>query len=113
MSVIIDESNIIKMTRGDTLKATLSIKDKNGNPYTPNKNDRIRFAVKEHYDDANVLIYKDIPYNTLVLTVNPEDTKQLKQNNHKYVYDIQITQADGTVDTIIPTRYLIITNEVE
>ena len=110
MSVKISNKNII-MTRGDTLKLKINISDSLGNPYTPVDGDRIRFAVKQSYSDATPLIVKEIPIDTLLLHLEPSDTKTIKQPS-KLVYDIQITMSDGTVDTFL-SGILRITEEVD
>lgn len=109
--VTIKKTSII-LTRGDTLKAQISITDKDGNPYTPEPGDHIRFAMKKHYEDpdSEVLIVKDISIDTMILQLNPEDTKDLAFGN--YVYDIQITTAAGDVDTFIAKASLSLTEEV-
>ena len=68
-------------------------------PYTPTDGDRVRFALKQSYSSSKVLIHKDIPNDTLVLHLAPSDTKKLAFGN--YVYDIEITFANGDVDTFI------------
>lgn len=107
----IKKTSII-LTRGDTLKAQISITDKDGNPYTPEVGDTIRFAMKKHYEDPDtaVLIVKDIPISTMLLQLDPEDTKDLDFGN--YVYDIQITTVAGEVDTFIAKASLTLTEEV-
>lgn len=102
----------IKMTRGDTLRVTLTLKDEEGNVYTPIEGDRIRFAMKRFYDDSEVLINKPIPNDTLELVLNPEDTKNLPQPS-SYVYDMEITYANGDVDTFIDKAKLQLTEEVD
>ena len=101
--------NRITLTRGDTLIAAISM-TKDGESYTPVDGDVVRFAMKEKYSDAEVLITKTIPNDTLVLRLEPADTKPLAFGS--YVYDIQITFADGTVDTFI-TGTLTLTEEVD
>ena len=98
MSATVNGTTIV-LTRGDTLKSTIVIYDKNGEQYTPVDGDAIRFAAKEKYTDYEPVILIDIPYDTCLLHVKPEDTKELDFG--KYVYDIQITMNDGTVDTFI------------
>ena len=68
-------------------------------PYTPVNGDRVRFALKQNYSSSKVLIHKSIPIDTLVLHLVPSDTKKLAFGN--YVYDIEITFANGDVDTFI------------
>lgn len=102
----------ITLTRGDTFKAQISITDKDGNPYEIQEGDSVRFAMKKGYldSDADVLLVINIPTDTLILTINPEDTKELPFGN--YVYDIQLTTAAGEVDTFITKATLTLTEEV-
>ena len=106
------EGTTIIMTRGDTLKTNVSIYDKEGNIYVPIEGETVRFALKKDYSDSYPLIIKDIPIDTLELKLEPKDTKRLSQPG-EYVYDIQITLSDGTVDTFIPNAKLIIVEEVD
>ena len=99
----------ITLTRGDTFVALISITKQDGTPYVPNDGDKVRFAMKAKYEDPEPLVVKDIPIDTLTLTLLPEDTKDLSFG--KYVYDIQLTKADGTVDTFITKATIKITEE--
>ena len=101
----------IKMTRGDTLRIILELQDENADKYIPVEGDRIRFAMKRNYNDATPIVIKDIPNDTLELVLNPEDTKNLMQPS-SYVYDIEITYANGDVDTFIDKAKLMLTEEV-
>ncbi len=101
----------IAMTRGDTLRVVLELKDENDNTYVPQSDDRIRFAMKKFYDDETPLVIKEIPNDTLELVLEPEDTKHLPQPS-SYVYDIQIIYANGDIDTFIDRAKLKLTEEV-
>lgn len=101
----------IELTRGDTFKRTLALTDAEGNPFIPSNNDVIRFALKKKVKDETVLINKIIPNDTLLLKIDPEDTKELPFGD--YVYDIQITYPNGDVDTFITVSKFKITEEVE
>jgi hypothetical protein len=101
----------IKLTRGDTMRIKLDLHMQNGDEYIPSERDEIRFAVKKSYYDAEPLLLIPIPNDSLILTINPEDTKPLDFGT--YVYDIQITFADGSVDTFIDRAKFIVTEEVE
>lgn len=104
----------ITLTKGDTLLVKVSIKDKDTNEdYIPSDGDEVRFALKSNYDDEQVLIYKEIPLDTLELLIPAEETKQLEVRTSPYVYDIQLTTATGYVDTFIDKGSLYITEEVE
>lgn len=96
--------NEIELIRGDTLYAQVEI-FQNGRPYIPKEGDEIRFAMKRRYNDPDdrVLIVKNIPTDTLLLKIAPEDTKELKFKR-TYLWDIQLTTASGDVDTFITGR---------
>ena len=103
--------NTIFLTRGDTFKAHLTINYPDGSVYTPKEGDSIRFALKENIEDEECLILRDIPIDTMLLVLYPEDTKELEFGN--YVYDIQLTKANGDVDTFITASKFKLTAEVE
>ena len=103
--------NTIYLTRGDTFKAHLSINYPDGSVYTPKEGDSIRFALKENIEDEECLIWRDIPIDTMLLVLYPGDTKELEFGT--YVYDIQLTKANGDVDTFITASKLKLTAEVE
>lgn len=105
------KKNTIFLTRGDTFKAHLTINNPDGTEYTPQEGDTIRFALKENIEDQECLILRDIPIDTMLLILNPEDTKGLEFGS--YVYDIQLTKANGDVDTFITASKLKLTSEVE
>lgn len=111
MSVKVNGTTIA-MTRGDTLKLQLELIDSEGEVYTPQTDDVVRFAMKEDYDDVEPLILKVIPNDTLILKLEPEDTKSLPQPS-TYVYDLQITFANGDVDTFIDKAKFKLTEEVD
>lgn len=104
-----DKTKTISLVRGDTLRVQIGI-DVDGQAYTPTNGDTIRFAMKSSYGSNRVLIHKEIPKDTMVLTLLPNDTKRLAFGN--YVYDIEITFENGDVDTFI-SGYLKLLPEVE
>lgn len=110
MSYSIKKTNI-SLTRGDTLQAKIELFDTDGNPYQFQEGDSVRFAMKKHYLDDVTLINKEIPTDTMVLILDPMDTKRLDFG--EYVYDIQLTTHDGIVDTFIDRASIVLTEEVE
>lgn len=93
-----NKSKKISLIRGDTLRVKVDIySDKE--IYTPQEGDVVRFAMKASYGSQKVLISKIIPNQSLVLHLEPNDTKKLSFG--KYVYDVEITFANGDVDTFI------------
>ncbi len=120
MSYSISDNNEITLTRGDTFKCTITLREQaGGEEYKPVEGDTIRFALKSEqmnskkseYKDDEPLIRKDIPIDTLLLQLDPEDTKNLPFG--KYVYDLEITFADGSVDTFITATKFMLTPEVD
>ena len=100
------ENNDITLTRGDTLILNLNL-TKNGEPFTPEEGSTIRFAMKRKYTDPDEdALVIDIPIDALILEIEPEDTKHLAQKK-TYVYDIQLTEPDGRVDTFISGKFRI------
>lgn len=94
----------IALVRGDTLRAQVEILV-NDEVYTPVSGDKIRFSMKRNYSSSRILIHKKIPNDTLILYLEPKDTKKLAFGN--YVYDIEITFANGDVDTFIRGEFKI------
>jgi len=107
----------IKMTRGDTLWVQVGI-EQDGEPYIPKDGDVVRFYLKHEplngkrtaYKDPEPLITKNVPITTMVLSLEPEDTKPLDFGNYKY--DLEITLSDGRVDTFINNADLTLLPEV-
>lgn len=116
-------NNVIVHTRGDTLRSKVDIfyDEEKTQPYIPEDGDVVRFALKrprmtkvdksyKEYEDEDPLILKVVPMDTLILHLEPADTKDLHFG--KYEYDIEITHADGTVDTFIEASPFELTKEV-
>lgn len=103
----------VTITKGDTLDATLELFTGDGAPYEVQEGDMIRFALKRKYSDKGPLIRKDIPTDTMRLRLESSETKRLRAAWAPYVYDIQLTTADGTVDTCIDRGRFIVTEEVQ
>ena len=110
------EGTTITMTRGDTLLVQVGM-TRDGTAYTPEAGDRVRFAVKTELNRKDTdfvedepLIEKQIPIETMILQLDPEDTKSLPFRSYKY--DIEITFSDGTVATFICNSDFILTPEV-
>lgn len=102
----------ISLTRGDSAKIELFLTYKNGDTYEPREGDSIRFAVKKSFNDlVPPLLIINIPTDTLLLHITPEQSKQLAYGSYKY--DIQMTTADGDVDTFIDKATFIVTEEVD
>ena len=124
MSSRVEESHdhkvTITLTRGDSMAIEVAIfrDDKQEEKYIPQEGDEITFAVKRNkllpdrsdLVDETPLIHKIIPNDTLLLTIDPQDTKELAFDT--YTFDIEIKYQDGRVDTFIPEGVFDIRKEV-
>lgn len=88
----------ITLTKGDSFYCQIEL-TKNGEAYTPAEGDVIRFGLKKSPFDTDALLEKVVPNDTLLLHLASADTKTLGAG--KYVYDLEITYANGDVDTFI------------
>lgn len=95
------KKNVIGLVRGDSMWCTISLTDSNGEPYVPDPNDQIRFALKKNASDpdSDILLIKDIDPTTLELRIDSDDTKYLAFGD--YYYDVEITLTNGFRDTFI------------
>ena len=100
----IDEKQNITLTRGDTGIFNISLQNQKGKSYTPEQGDTLRFALSEDFGKTP-LVVKNIPIETCILEIEPNDTKDLKFK--KYKYDIQFTSALGRVSTIILGDFIV------
>lgn len=105
--------NTIYITRGDTLDLSITIYDQNGEEYTPEEGAVIRFAMKKKYTDTEPLIKKVIPISTMKLRIEADEMKAIPASRTPYVYDVELTLPDGTVDTFIDRQNLYVTEEVD
>lgn len=106
----------ISMTRGDTLRVKVNL-TRDGEAYEPAPGDTVRFAMRPAGLNAAqteyaspICIDKKVDTSMMVLELEPSDTAELGFG--KYVYDIEVTFADGSVDTPIASASLKITPEV-
>lgn len=98
------------LTRGDTAFITVQMYDSDGETYTPSDGDTIYFNVKRKYTDASTIIKKEVPLDTMILELEPSDTKSMSFKN--YIYEFEYTDSEGHVDTFI-NGTLTITGEVD
>ena len=100
----------IVMTKGDSATIEFVLYDGNG-IYEPSEGDTMRFAMKQFYSDTTPLISKQIDMETMTLQLEPSDTASLDAQC-QYVYDVEVTLSDGTVDTVVPNGTLWLREEV-
>lgn len=108
----IDRTNI-RMIRGDSEGINIRVKDHAGLPVPLIEGDTVYFTVKDNAKTKVKRFQKVITEfidGAAHVNIEPEDTQKLDFKT--YVYDIQLTKADGTVKTIVPISNFIIGQEV-
>lgn len=106
------KNNDIYITRGDTLTLTVGI-TKDGEPYDMQNGDSVRFALSKGYvgqKGYQLILTKPVPADTLTFTLSSAETQSL--DSDRYNYDVQMTYANGEVDTFISAK-LMMMGEVE
>lgn len=107
--LVVSKSGEIRLTRGDTARLTVSVTDNERQPYTVKEDDVLTLTIKQNYEDEEPLIEKKITGSS-TFHIKPEDTKSLAFGS--YLYDVQVTTADGDNYTVIDDKKFKITNEV-
>lgn len=107
----VDEDNTIHLTRGDTARFSIGriVNTVTNTNYTPTAEDTVTMTVKKTVLQADPCVQIIVPGGE-VLHIKPEDTKAMAFG--KYVYDVQLTMADGDVYTIIPPATFDLQKEV-
>lgn len=100
----------LKMVRGDTESITLTCTDESGLPIPLVEGDTIYLTIKKRLRDVDKILQKIVTTFTdgnAVITIDHVDTNTIDVG--MYIYDIQLTRADGTVTTIIlPSEFEIL-----
>lgn len=94
----VDGSGNIKLTRGDTGTFEIALKAPDGSDYVPGAEDEIVFSMAKQAG-SEVLLQKTIPTDTMILRLDPEDSKPF--GFETFVYDIQVTDSEGRVSTVL------------
>lgn len=103
--------NKISLTRGDTLILQVNLKDENGEYYIPVETDKIYFRLKKSSTAKDVLILKEIPYDTMILQIDAEETEDFRFGT--YYYEIELVTEEDYHFTAIANTEFEITTELE
>ena len=107
----VDKDNTIHLTRGDTARFSIGriVNTVTKTNYTPTAENTVTLTIKKTALDASPCVQTIVPGGE-ALHIKPEDTKAMAFG--KYIYDIQITMADGDVYTIVPPATFDLQKEV-
>ena len=109
--MLVVSANKIQLTRGDTMILEVTLRDEKGDVYTPLETDKIYFRLKRNATAKDTLIVKEIPYDTRILQLNENDTKDLKFG--VYYYEIELVTNANYHFTAIANTEFEITEELE
>lgn len=102
------------MVRGDTESITVRRWNERLKVIVPfTDGDIVRFTVKKDANTTAKVLQKVVTEFTdgdAIIDILPSDTKGLRFGT--YVYDVQVTDGDGAVTTIIPFSRFVIREEV-
>jgi len=98
-------NNKVYLVRGDSGAITVTVLNADGSTRAVQSGDEILMTVRAS-PASEILFQKTGPE----IFIEPEDTAALAFGT--YCYDVQITLADGTVDTIVPKNDFIVLEEV-
>lgn len=103
----------ITIQKGRTLSVVISVEDVDGEPYTLESGDKIRFGVR-NVSGGNKLIYKELTSSDEVdgeypLTLTPENTNIAVG---RYLYDVSLQTSDGDLYDIVHADYFIVKDSV-
>lgn len=99
------DNDRITLTRGDTLPIDLTLCYRDGSEYVYESGDTIRFAISEGYESElnyHLIYEQEFSAETLSFVMPAEETKKLRYKT--YNYDIQLTLANGYVDTVVSSQ---------
>ena len=100
----VNSDGTIKLTRGDTARLEITIKNSlTEEVYDMAPDDILSFTIKKSVKDETALVHKECK-GTNTFHIEPKDTAAL--SFRKYFYDVQLTRANGDVYTVIvPTTF--------
>ena len=104
----IDKHNRIFLTKGDNAELDIRLYNLDGEEVVIRPDDTIVLTVRKNTSQQTASFSKTAYLNTIYF--EPEDTNSLTPG--LYVYDIQLTNADGEISTIIPVSYFELLEEV-
>ena len=110
--MIVSGTNLY-VTRGDTGAIRIAVSDAAGESVPLEDGDVIELTVRERLGASEKMLYKKVTEfidGKALITIQPEDTSNLKFKT--YVYDIQLTRANGQVKTIVKPSKFVVGSEV-
>lgn len=99
------------MTRGDTAFIDVTLNNDDGTSYVPQEGDKIIFRIRKKAGQGELALEKEVDINTLRLTIEPNDTKNLRFG--EYHYEFELVTVAGYHFTFIANQIINIAEELE
>ncbi len=93
----------MSVIKGNTFRVQVKITNDARLSYIPCAGDVIMFSVFNKYTDVSPIYEKKIPYDTLLLDLNANETAKLRIND--YVYRIRLIRQNGDVDDFLHGKF--------
>lgn len=105
---VIDKHNKILLTKGDSASIKIEVVTCDDKPYIIKPTDVIVMTVKRSAEAAAAIT--KVANSTHNITFTPTDTNHLTPG--LYLYDIQLTDENNQVFTIVPTSFFELCEEI-
>lgn len=102
--------NTIILTRGDSRDIHIALTDSDGYPYIPVAGDEIWFTLKRSAYAEDMLLHKSIDPDTLMVSFEEADTRDLVFGEYKY--EVELITQDNDHYTVIKNTPFILTEEL-
>ena len=108
------EGNTISMIRGDSESLTIRCQEPDGDAHPFQEGDKVYFTIKKSEYTQVKLFQKVVTAfgeeGEAQVEISPEDTREMDFG--VYRYDVQLTDREGRVTTILPPGDFILCGEV-
>lgn len=95
----VTEKGRMILTRGDSADINIELYNEDGTIYVPASGDIVLFSLKKHLYDTEPILTKE----GLTIIFESEDTRELPCDT--YYYDVKVLFENGEVQTVFPTNY--------
>lgn len=104
-------NNKIHLTRGDTASIDVVLYDNNGDEYTPEEGDTIKFRLKQDPYAETILLEKTVDTESMILLIEESETAELSFGT--YYYEIELITSNDYHYTAIANAQFIVGVELE
>lgn len=110
--MLIIKNGYIGLTKGDTARINVTIKSGENTEYICTTGDTLKFSVKNSKTSTTYVFQKVVTdfSEGVKIVIEPSDTNTIAVGS--YYYDVELTLANGDVNTIVPPNKFEVLDEV-